>query len=165
MNIRRKLIAAIGAGALAAPFGVFAQPQGKVWRIGFLGPASASNTATRVEALRAGLRERGYVEGRNIVIEFRWAEGRYERLPELAAELVRLKSDVLVTSGAPGTRAAKDATTAIPIVIAATGDAVASGLVASLARPGGNVTGSTYFIPELYAKRLELLNEAIPRIK
>src|SRR5260221_7126913 len=103
LNTRRKLIVALGAVALIAPLGSFAQQQGKVWRIGFLGPASAFNTATRVEALRAGLRELGYVEGRNIVIEFRWAEGRYERLPELAAELVLLKSDVLVTSAAPGT--------------------------------------------------------------
>jgi putative ABC transport system substrate-binding protein len=109
------------------------------------------------------LRDLGYVEGKNLVIEFRWADGRYDRLPDLAAELVRLKVDVIVTGGTPGTRAAKQATTTIPIVMAVSGDAVATGLIASLARPGGNITGTTYFDPELHAKRLELLKEAVPR--
>jgi putative ABC transport system substrate-binding protein len=104
------------------------------------------------------------VEGRDFVIEFRVADGKYDRLPGLAAELVRLKVDVIVTGGTPGTRAAKQASAAIPIVMAISGDAVATGLVASLARPGGNVTGSTYFDPELHEKRLELLKEAVPRI-
>ena len=115
--------------------------------------------------MRAGLRDLGYVEGKNIVIEYRWAEGNYDRLPDLAAELVRLKVDVLVTHGAPGTRAAKRATTTVPIVMATGGDAVATGLVASLARPGGNITGSTFFALEINAKRLELLKEAFPRTK
>ena len=111
------------------------------------------------------MRDFGYVEGKNIVIEFRWAEGKYDRLPELAAELVGLKVDVIVTSGTPGTRAAKRATATIPIVMAEIGgDPVASGIFASLARPGGNLTGSTFFSPELSAKRLELLKEAVPRI-
>ena len=125
---------------------------------------TAGGYASRVEALRAGLRDLGYVEGKNIVIEYRWADGKYDRLPDLAAELVRINVDVLVTSGTPGVRAAKQATTTIPIVMAASGDAVATGLVASLARPGGNITGSAFFSPELSAKRLELLKEAVPRV-
>jgi putative ABC transport system substrate-binding protein len=112
-----------------------------------------------------GLRDRGYVDGENIIVEFRWAEENYNRLPELAAELVRLKVDILVTYGTPGTLAAKRATTTIPIVMAYIGDALAVGVVASLSRPGGNITGSTYFLSELMAKRLELLKEAMPGIK
>lgn len=163
MILRRTFLA--GLAVLAAPLAAKAQRQpAKIARIGFLGLSSASATASRVEAMRTGLRDLGYVDGKNIVIEFRWAENKYDRLPELAAELVRTKVDVLVTYGAPGTRAAKGATTTIPIVIAATGDAVAMGLVASLARPGGNVTGSTYFIQDLFAKRLELLKQALPRV-
>ena len=165
MNNRRKLIVALGAGALAAPLGSLAQQKGKVWRIGFLGAATASGSARRVEALRAGLRDLGYVEGKNIVIEFRWAEGNYERLPQLAAELVRLKVDVLVTAGTPSILAAKSATTTIPIVMASGGDPVATGLVTSLARPGGNVTGMAGFSPELMVKRLELLKDVFPRAR
>ena len=166
MNTRRKLLIALGSGALAAPLAPFAQQQpAKIARIGFLGTETASAYLSRVEALRAGLRELGYAEGRNIVIEFRWADGNNDRLPELASELVRLKVDVLVTHGIRGGLAAKRATTTIPIVVAAAGDAVATGLVASLARPGGNVTGSTFFALELYAKRLELLKEAFPRTR
>jgi putative ABC transport system substrate-binding protein len=142
-----------------------AQQPTKVSRIGFLGPTSAAGIAARLEAFRSGLRELGYVEGRDIVIEFRWAEGKYDRLPELAAELVRLKVDVIVTHGVPGVQAAKNATKTIPIVIAAVGDAVTFGLVASLARPGGNITGLSFFTPELNGKRLELLKEAFPRIR
>jgi putative ABC transport system substrate-binding protein len=161
---RRRCVAAIGL-ALAAPLKSFAQQQpAKPVRIGFLIPAYASSYASRVEALRAGLRDLGYVEGKPFVMECRVADGNYDRLPELAAELVRLNVDVIVTGGTPGTRAAKRATTTIPIVMAVSGDAVSTGLIASLARPGGNVTGSTYFDPELHAKRLELLKEAIPRI-
>ena len=165
MNTRRRLVVALGAGVLA-PLASFAQQQpAKVARIGFLGMASASGYVSEVEAVRAGLRDLGYVEGKNIVIEFRWAEGKYDRLPELAAELVRLKVDVIVTHAFTGTRAAKQATTTIPIVIADAGDPVASGLVASLARPGGNITGSVSFQSELNVKRLELLKEAFPRTK
>jgi putative ABC transport system substrate-binding protein len=165
MNNRRKLLVALGAGALTAPLGSFAQQQGKIWRIGFLGTASASGFARRVEALREGLRDLGYVEGKNLVIEFRWADGKYERLPELAAELVRLKVDVIVTHGPVGSPAAKNATTTIPIVVTAVGDPVAFGLVASLARPGGNVTGMASLSSEVAAKRLELLKDAFPRIR
>jgi putative tryptophan/tyrosine transport system substrate-binding protein len=165
MNNRRKLLVALGVGALATPLTAFAQQKGKVWRIGFLGTASASGYAGRVDALRAGLRDLGYVEGKNIVIEFRWAEGKYERLPELAAELVRLKVEIIVAQGTPGILAAKNATTTIPIVMPASADPVAVGLVASLARPGGNVTGMTGFGPEGAAKRLELLKDALPRTR
>jgi len=165
MNRRRKSLFAMGAGALAVPLASLAQQQAKVWRIGFLGPSSAAGSEGRVEALRAGLREFGYLEGKNITIDFRWAEDRYERLPGFAGELARLKPDVIVTHGAAGVRAAKNATAAIPIVMAAVGDAVAVGLVASLARPGGNITGSTFFALELYGKRIELLKEIFPRAK
>jgi putative ABC transport system substrate-binding protein len=160
---RRAFIGTLAGGLLAAPLAAEAQPAGKVWRIGYLGSGSASGQGNRADALRAGLRELGYVEGKNIVIEYRWAEGKYDRLPDLAAELVNLKVDILVTAGTPGTLAAKQATTTIPIVMAGTGDAVATGLVSSLARPGGNITGSTDSVPELMAKQLELLKEIMPR--
>jgi putative ABC transport system substrate-binding protein len=156
-------------GAMAGTLTVTARAAGveqkpaKVYRIGFLGITSASEYARNVDALRVGLSDLGYVEGKNIVIEFRWADGDRDRLPKLAAELVRLKVDVLVTH-AEGTRAAKEATASIPIVMAVSSNAVASGFVASLARPGGNVTGSTILIPEISAKRLELLKAAVPRI-
>jgi putative tryptophan/tyrosine transport system substrate-binding protein len=162
---RRKIVQAFTAGALVAPVALRAQRQPtKVARIGFLGLASSTGWATRVEALRGGLRDLGYVEGRNIFIEFRWAEGKYDRLSGLADELVRLSVDVLVTAGTPGTLAAKRATSTIPIVMAVSGDAIATGIVDSLARPGGNITGSTFFDPEVTAKRLEVLKEAIPRL-
>jgi len=165
MNNRRKLVIALGAGALTAPFVSFAQQQGKVWRIGFLGADAAPARALYSEAFRAGLRDFGYEEGKNIVMESRWADGKYDRLPDLVADLVRLKVDVIVTYGTPGSRAAKQATTTIPIVLANLGDPIASGVVTNLARPGGNITGSTYFALELYAKRLELLRDAFPRIR
>jgi putative ABC transport system substrate-binding protein len=168
MKTRREFLIAGSAGlcTLGAPLASFAQqPPARFHRIGFLGPTSAAGIASRLEALRAGLRELGYVEGKNLVIEFRWAEGKYDRLPELAAELVRLKVDLIVTHGGPGIRAAKQATTTIPIVMAVVADAVADGLVASLARPGGNITGLSFFGPELNAKRLELLKETFPRIR
>jgi putative ABC transport system substrate-binding protein len=120
---------------------------------------------SRWKRFRTGLRDLGYLEGTNIVIEYRWAEGRYDRLADLAAELVRLKVDVLVTHGTPGGLAAKRATTTIPIVTATSADAVTSGLVESLARPGGNVTGSSFFVPELNAKRMEFLKEAFPHTR
>ena len=165
-STRRKLLIALGASVLATPLASLAQQQvAKVPRIGFLGSTSASGYATQIEALRAGLRELGYIEGKNIVIEYRWAEGKYERLPELAAELVRLKVDILVTHASAGSIAAKQATTTIPIVMAAVGDPVAAGFAASLARPGGNMTGSAFFNLELAAKRLELLKKAFPRTK
>ena len=163
-STRRKLLVALGAG-LAAPLASFAQQQpAKVVRIGWLGTAFASGYVREVDAVRAGLRELGYVEGRNIVIEYRWAENNPDRLKEMAAELVALKVDVIITHSIPGARTAGQATKTIPIVIADAGDPVATGLVASLARPGGNITGSTSFLTEVTAKRFELLKEALPRI-
>ena len=146
-------------GAVAA-----AQQPTKVPRIGYLGSTSLSAIPERIEAFRQGLRELGYVEGKNIVIEYRWAEEKLDRLPALAAELVRLKVDVIVARGSGDIRAAKEATTTIPIVMINGGDAVGSGFVASLARPGGNVTGFSTFRPELSGKRLELLKEIVPRL-
>ncbi len=149
----------------AAPLASFAQqPQGKGPRIGFLISETLSGQAGRVEALRTSLRDRGYVEGKNIAIEFRSAEGNYDRLPELAVELARLKVDVLVAFGSKAVLAAKRATTTIPIVVPVIGDPVAGGVIGSLARPGGNITGSATFAPETAAKRVELLKEAVPRI-
>jgi putative ABC transport system substrate-binding protein len=154
---RREVIALLGAVAATGwPRGTRAQ-QKKIARLGFLGPASA--TGFQVAALRAGLRDFGYVEDRNVAIEYRFADGQYARLPALANELVDLNVDVIVTHSTPGTQAAKAATSTIPIVMAVAGDATALGLVDNLARPGGNVTGSTFFNPELMAKRLELLKE------
>jgi putative ABC transport system substrate-binding protein len=153
-----------GIAAIAWPLVARAQQAGKVHRIGFLGSATAAGSAKAVESFRAGLREFGYVEGRNIGIEFRWAEGNYDRLSDLVADLIATNVDVLITHGTPGTRAAKQATTTIPIVMAISGDAIATGLVSSLARPEANLTGSTYFLPQLNAKRLELLKEVFPSI-
>jgi len=136
----------------------------KLFRIGYLSTVSANGLPKRMEAFRAALRDLGYQEGRNIVIESRWADGKYERLPDLFADLIRLKVDVIVTHGTPGVMAAKQATTSIPIVMAVVGDALGSGVVPSLARPGGNVTGLTFFNPELAAKRLELLKEIMPNL-
>src|SRR5713226_5732355 len=141
-----------------------AQQPTKIPRIGFLGATSLSATSARIEAFRHGLPELGYVEGKNIVIEYRWAEGKIERLPDLAAELVRLKVDVIVTSSAAPTRAAKEATTTIPIVMGFDNDPVGNGFVASLAHPGGNITGLSTLAPEISGKQLELLKEIVPRL-
>lgn len=155
---RRTLI----IGLAGAPFAVRAQT-GQPVRIGYLSLGSPAVEATRFDAFRQGLAALGYVEGRNLEIATRWLDGRkYELLGELAKELVALKPDVIVTYTTPGVSAAKRATGTVPIVFASVGDAVAMGLVASLARPGGNVTGTSYFLPELAAKRLELLKEALP---
>ncbi len=154
----------LAVAAAAWPLVTRAQPPKRIPLIGFLGAESATGYRTHIEAFRAGLRDVGYVEGKNIAIEFRWAEAKYDRLPELAAQLVRRNVDVLVTHGAPGTRAAKGATTTIPIVMASAGDAVATDVVGNLARPGGNITGSTFFALELVGKRLDVLKQAMPRI-
>ena len=165
MSERRAFLGVIAGALVAAPFSNFAQSQAPTLRrIGFLGAESASNQAKRLEALRTGLRELGYVEGKNIVIEIRWAEGNYDRLPALAAELVGLKVSVVVTSGTKATLAMKNATTTIPVVMGSTADPVELGVVTNLARPGGNITGSTSAGAEIAAKRLELLKEALPRI-
>jgi ABC-type uncharacterized transport system substrate-binding protein len=162
---RRAFIETLAVGLLAAPLAAEAQQAAKVARIGYL----AANLAAgphRLEAFRQGLRDLGYVEGRNLVIESRSAEGKFERLPALAAELVALKVDVIVTAeGTPAALAAKQATRTLPIVFATAGDPVASGLVTSLARPGGNVTGlSILSSPELVGKYLELLKQAVPGV-
>jgi ABC-type uncharacterized transport system substrate-binding protein len=164
--MRKKVIGfAVSALLFALSFSAEAQHQAKkIPRIGVLGVVSASTVAGRIEAFRQGLRELGYVEGKNIVIEYRHAEGKLERLPALAAELVRLKVDIIITRGPPATRAAKEATSTIPIVMAFDDDPVGSGFVASLARPGGNITGLSSVAAELSGKRLELLKEIIPKL-
>jgi ABC-type uncharacterized transport system substrate-binding protein len=141
-----------------------AQQPTKIPWIGFLGVSSASTLAARIEAFRQGLRELGYVEGKSIVIEYRWAEGKFDRLPALAAELVRLKVDIIVTGGTTSTRAAKKATVTIPIVMGFDNDPVGNGFVASLAHPGGNITGLSTLAPEISGKQLELLKEIVPRL-
>jgi ABC-type uncharacterized transport system substrate-binding protein len=162
---RRTFISGVTLGFLTAPLAAEAQQAGKVARIGYLVTGSLEALEpTRVDALRQGLREHGYVEGQNILIEYRAADGRVERLAALAAELARLKVDVIVAVATPAGRAAQQVTTTIPIVVVAMGDPVGDGLVASLARPGGNVTGSTFLGPELVPKRLELFKEALPSI-
>jgi ABC-type uncharacterized transport system substrate-binding protein len=141
-----------------------AQQPKKVPRIGFLSTAAHSSLSSRLEAFRQGLRELGFIEGKNIAIEYRSAEGKPDRLPELAAELVRLKVDCIVTAGETPTRAAKQATSTIPIIMTTVGDPVVLGFAASLARPGGNITGLTTNSPDLAGKRLELLKETIPKL-
>jgi putative ABC transport system substrate-binding protein len=141
-----------------------AQPAGTISRLGFFGAGSASSAKGVIEAFSQGLRELGYVEGQNVVIEYRYAQGKAERLADLATELVRLRPDVIVTVGTVATLAVKQVTGTIPIVVAGAGDLVGAGLVATLSRPGGNVTGSTNIDPDLSAKRLELLKESLPSL-
>jgi putative ABC transport system substrate-binding protein len=154
----------LGSILLATASLAEAQQPGKVPRIGFLAVPSPSFFSTRMNAFREGLYDLGHVEGKNIAIEYRYAGGNLDRLPALAAELVRLKVDVIVTSSAPGAVAAKNATGTIPVVFVTAGDPVGMGLVTSMARPGGNTTGLTTHAPELSGKRLELLKEVVPRI-
>ena len=161
---RRKFVEAVAGAALATPLTAFGQQPAKVFRIGYLQGGFAPDGAGSLEALRAGLRDLGYVEGKNLVFEFRWADGKIERLPSLAIDLVQREVDVLVTAGTPATKALKQATTSIPIVMATSGDPVGSGLVASLARPGANVTGLSILAPELTGKRLELVKEIEPTL-
>jgi putative ABC transport system substrate-binding protein len=149
---------------LALSLPAAAQQTGKVPRIGFLGNSTAALEANLIAPFREGLHDLGYVEGKNIVIEWRWAEGKYERFPSLIAELIATKVDLIVTAGTPATIALKKATTTLPLVMIAVGDPVGSGLIASLAHPGGNLTGLTSISPELDGKRLELLREVVPKI-
>jgi putative tryptophan/tyrosine transport system substrate-binding protein len=149
---------------LAAGTGAEAQQPAKVPRIGWLTASSLSPMTARIEAFRQGLRELGYVEGKNMIIEWRSIEGKADRLPGLAAELVRFKVDVIVTAGPQATRAAKEVTVTIPIVIAFDNDPVGNGFVASLARPGGNITGLSALSPEISGKQVELLKEVVPRL-
>ena len=158
---RREFITFLGGAAAALPLAaVRAQQAMRV--VGVLGGAAPAGYAVLIEAFRSGLRDHGYIEGQNIRIEYRWAQTQYENLPALAADLVQRKVDVIVTQGTPAALAAKQATTKIPIVMAIVGDPVDSGIVASYSRPGGNITGSSFFFPEINAKRLELMKSLMP---
>jgi len=159
---RRTFVGAVAGGLLVAPLAARAQQVGKVYRIGILEPIPAAQNAANLDALRKGLRDLGYIEGRNLTIDYRSADGRAERFPDLASELVRLKVDLIVTRGTPAARAARNATETIPVVMATMGDPRA--IVASFARPGGNITGVTTFSTELTAKRIELLKELVPNL-
>jgi putative ABC transport system substrate-binding protein len=169
---RRRFLLTALAGAFAVPLVAVAQSARNVPRIGYLSPSSPSDPERLASpfgerglaAFRQGLRDLGYVEGQNIAIEYRWAEGRFERLPDLAAELVRLKVDVIVSVVTQATLAAKNATRTIPIVLVAAGDPLGSGLVANLAHPGGNVTGPSSMYADLAGKQLELLKETVPKV-
>src|SRR5215204_7803602 len=158
---RRELMLFLG-GLVALPLPLRAQPAAKVHRIGYLGMTSHAGYAREIEALLMGLRQLGYEEGKNIAISYLFAEGNYHRLPVLARELVRSHVAVLVTHSTPGARAARQATSTVPIVVTAAADLVSSGLVPSIARPGGNLTGLTFFFAEICAKRVELIKEALP---
>jgi putative ABC transport system substrate-binding protein len=159
---RRTFLGSVGVAALALPLAARAQPAAKVYRIGILEAVPAASNAANLDALRRGLSELGYVEGRNLVIEYRSADGHAERFPGLAAELVRMKVDLIVTRGTPAAQATKRATETIPVVMATMGDPGA--IVASFAHPGGNITGLTTFSTELTAKRIELLRELVPNL-
>jgi putative tryptophan/tyrosine transport system substrate-binding protein len=164
-DMKRKItVLTLSAMLYALCVSASAQQPTKVPRIGFLGATPASSISARIEAFRQGLRELGYVEGKNIVIEWRSADGKLDRLPSLAAELVRLKVDVIVTAGPQSTRPAKEATVTIPIVMGFDDDPVGSGFVASLARPSGNITGLSTLSPEIGGKQLELLKETVPKL-
>jgi putative ABC transport system substrate-binding protein len=159
---RRDFIPLLGGAMVAWPLAVRAQQPAKIPRIGLLSPFSPSATALWHQAFRQGLRDLGWVEGKNISIEYRYAEGRHDRLADLASDLVRLKVDIIVTAVTADALAAKHATRDIPIVMASAGDPVATGLVENLARPGGNITGLSQIAPELAGKRLDLLKEIVP---
>jgi putative ABC transport system substrate-binding protein len=161
---RRDFIKSILGSAAAWPLPLRAQQAAKVYRIGYLGSASHAGYAREIESLLKGLRQLGYEEGKNIAIHYQFAEGDYDRLPALAGELVTLKVDVLLTHSVVGARAARQATSTVPIVVMAAADLVSSGLVQSIARPGGNLTGLTFFFAEICAKRVELIKEAVPGV-
>ena len=163
MNRRDAVVALIVLGAAAGSRASLAQPQGKIWRVGFLWPGPASLSSQNADAFLRGMRELGYVEGTNLVIEWRFADGKLERLPALAAELVQLKVDVIVAVASPAIGAAQKETTTIPIVMAITGDPVGSGFVKTLARPGGNITGLSNMGGDTGAKLLELLLTVVPK--
>ena len=165
MMIRRAaLAAALSVGLLTAPLVVGAQPARKVYLIGMLETRSPQLNAANIDAFRQGLRELGYKEGQSFEIAYRSSDGRDERFPGLASELVRLKVDLILTRGTPAALAAKRATQTIPVVMAASGDPVGTGVVASLAHPGGNITGLSYYNVEIYAKRVDLLRELLPNL-
>ena len=161
---RRTFLGTLAGGLLVVPLAAEAQPAGRVYRIGFLGNSTAALEANLVGPFREGLRDLGYVEGRNVLIEYRWAEGKYDRFPALIGELLALKVAVIVTAGTPATLAVKKATTSVPLVMLAVGDPVGTGIVPSLSHPGGNITGLTAISTEMDAKRLELLREVVPSV-
>jgi len=161
---RRAFISTLAGSLLAAPLAAGAQPAGKVHRLGMLETRSTVLNAANIDAFRQGLLELGYKEGQNLEIVYRSSDGHDERFPSLASELIRLKVDLIVTRGTPAALAAKSASRTIPVVMAASGDPVGSGLVASLGRPGGTVTGLSSALTEVYAKRVELLRELLPRL-
>jgi putative tryptophan/tyrosine transport system substrate-binding protein len=161
---RRAFLITMVAAVVVAPLVAEAQHARKLYRIGFLGNSTAALESNLVAPWREGLRELGYVEGRDVVVEYRWAEGHYERFPALIEELLALKVDVIVTAGTPAALAVKRATATVPLVMVAVGDPVSTGLVTSLARPGGNVTGLVSIAPDLEGKRLELLREIVPKL-
>ena len=163
MITRRQALIALAASSLASLAPLAQAQSGKVFRIGYVG-ASLSAGDTRLQALQAGLRDLGYIEGKNIVFESRWSEGKFERLDDLMAEMVRLKVDVIVTHTTPGALAAKRAGIAIPVVVAAFGDPIRSGITTSLSRSGGNITGGIFFSEELNAKLVALLKEVLPHL-
>src|SRR5215510_6526676 len=163
-NLKRKIFLTLCAMLFALSGSVDAQQPEKIFRIGYLDTSTASGMAVLLDAFRQELSKLGWIEGKNITIEYRFGEQKPERLPELAADLVRLKVDLILVSGAPTALAAKGATRTIPIVTANAGDPVGLGLVASLARPGGNVTGLTGLSTELNTKRLEVLKDAVPKL-
>ena len=163
MGIKAIVILIVGL-ALASVHLADAQQAKKIPRIAFLGTASASVVAARVEAFREGLRELGYLEGKNIVIEYRFGEGKSNEVNSLAVELAGSKVDVIVTAGPAATRSAKEATVTIPIVMGNEGDPVGSGFVASLAQPGGNITGLSALFPEISGKQLEILKDIVPKL-
>ena len=161
---RREFITLLGGAAATWSLATHARAQAKIPRVGFMGNSSAALEANLVGAFREGLRELGYEEGHNIVIEYRWADGKYERFPALVTELIAAKVDVIVTAGTPAALAVKKATTTVPLVMVAVGDPVGTGLVPSLARPDGNLTGLSSVAPDLEGKRLELLREIVPSV-
>jgi putative ABC transport system substrate-binding protein len=165
MNRRDAVLGLVALGA--SPLGAYAQQQGKVWRVGFLAVRARSTTSKpepEYDAFAQGLRELGYVEGKNLLLDWRSAEGKYERFSGMAAELVRMKADIIVTEGTPATQAAQRATQSIPIVTAVVADPVASGFAASLGQPGGNITGLSSISVDISAKQMELLKTMAPKL-
>jgi putative ABC transport system substrate-binding protein len=165
VNQRRKLLLGVAAGLLSLTRAAHAQATRKLPQIGYVGNSTAALEASLVDGFRQGLRERGYREGDNVIVHYRWADGKISELPPLIAQLLALKVDVLITAGTPAAVAAKKATTTVPIVMAAVGDAVASGLVQSLSHPGGNVTGLSTLYTQLEGKRIQILREFVPKMK
>jgi putative tryptophan/tyrosine transport system substrate-binding protein len=165
MNRRRELLIALGMGAFVAPFGARAQPAGRIFQIGYIGNSSRALELSLVDGFRQGLRERGYTEGSNINVQYRWADGEPRAFQALITELIARNVEVLVVSGTPAALAAKKATSTVPIVMATVGDAVGAGIIPSLARPGGNITGLTSLVTQLEGKQVQILHELVPKIR